>query len=92
MNQNPTSYPPLPTGILPEHFSTYLPISLPPNMLTHHISEIFYKTPPMPPLATIAIVSPGDMGSAIAKLLIAHNYRVVTNVSDRRCLSSPPPL
>lgn len=36
-----------------------------------------------PPHATIAIISPGDMGSAIAKLLIAHNYRVITNVSDR---------
>ncbi|MCJ1322621.1 hypothetical protein MMC15_007970 [Xylographa vitiligo] len=35
------------------------------------------------PLATVAILSIGDMGLGIAKLLTASNYRVVTNVSDR---------
>ncbi|MCJ1478422.1 hypothetical protein MMC13_007102 [Lambiella insularis] len=34
-------------------------------------------------LATIGILSIGDMGLGIAKLLIANNYRVVTNASDR---------
>ena len=36
------------------------------------------------PLATVAILSIGEMGLGIAKLLAAHNYRVITNVSDRR--------
>lgn len=35
-------------------------------------------------LATVGILSIGDMGVGIAKLLIAHNYRVVTNVEGRR--------
>jgi hypothetical protein len=38
----------------------------------------------MPPLATVGILSIGEMGMGIAKLLIAHNYRVVTNVEGRR--------
>lgn len=33
---------------------------------------------------TIGILSLGDMGAGIARLLIANKYRVVTNVSDRR--------
>jgi 3-hydroxyisobutyrate dehydrogenase-like beta-hydroxyacid dehydrogenase len=32
---------------------------------------------------TIAILSIGQMGVGIASLLITHNYRVITNVSDR---------
>ena len=36
------------------------------------------------PLATLGILSIGDMGVGIARLLTAHNYRVVTNASDRR--------
>jgi 3-hydroxyisobutyrate dehydrogenase-like beta-hydroxyacid dehydrogenase len=32
---------------------------------------------------TIAILSIGQMGLGIASLLIAHNYRVITNVGDR---------
>lgn len=36
------------------------------------------------PLATVAILSVGDMGVGIAKVLIAHDYRVITNASDRR--------
>jgi 3-hydroxyisobutyrate dehydrogenase-like beta-hydroxyacid dehydrogenase len=32
---------------------------------------------------TIAILSIGQMGLGIASLLLAHNYRVITNVSDR---------
>jgi 3-hydroxyisobutyrate dehydrogenase-like beta-hydroxyacid dehydrogenase len=35
------------------------------------------------PHATIAILSIGQMGLGIANLLRAHNYRVITNVSDR---------
>jgi hypothetical protein len=41
------------------------------------------------PRATVAVVSIGEMGLGIAKLLKAHNYKVITNVSDRRCVSSP---
>lgn len=38
----------------------------------------------MAPLATVGILSIGDMGMGIAKLLIAKNYRVVTNLEGRR--------
>lgn len=38
----------------------------------------------MAPLATVGIISIGEMGMGIAKLLIAHDYRVVTNVVGRR--------
>jgi len=34
-------------------------------------------------LATLGIISIGDMGLGIAKLLLASNYRVITNVSNR---------
>ena len=37
-----------------------------------------------PPLATVGIASIGEMGLGIAKLLTAHSYRVLTNVSGRR--------
>lgn len=37
----------------------------------------------MTPLATVGIASIGEMGLGIAKLLSAHNYRVMTNVSGR---------
>ncbi|TVY24067.1 hypothetical protein LHYA1_G006966 [Lachnellula hyalina] len=37
----------------------------------------------MVPLATVAILSIGEMGMGIAKLLVAHNYRVVTNLEGR---------
>jgi predicted dinucleotide-binding enzyme len=36
------------------------------------------------PLATVAILSIGSMGVGVARLLLAHNYRVITNASDRR--------
>ena len=36
------------------------------------------------PLATVGILSIGDMGVGMARLLIANSYRVVTNASDRR--------
>ena len=42
----------------------------------------------MAPLATVGILSIGDMGMGIAKLLIARNYRVVTNLEGRRYLIS----
>ncbi|RMY77436.1 hypothetical protein D0863_01323 [Hortaea werneckii] len=35
------------------------------------------------PIATVGILSIGDMGVGTARLLIANNYRVVTNASDR---------
>lgn len=35
-------------------------------------------------LATVGIASIGDMGGGIARLLSAHNYRVLTNLSGRR--------
>ncbi|EPE25826.1 6-phosphogluconate dehydrogenase C-terminal [Glarea lozoyensis ATCC 20868] len=35
------------------------------------------------PLATVGILSIGEMGTGIAKLLIAHNFRVVTNLEGR---------
>lgn len=35
------------------------------------------------PLATVGILSIGSMGVGVAQLLSAHNYRVVTNASDR---------
>jgi len=38
----------------------------------------------MAPLATVGILSIGDMGVGISRLLIAHNYRVVTNIEGRR--------
>ncbi|KAL3424711.1 6-phosphogluconate dehydrogenase [Phlyctema vagabunda] len=37
----------------------------------------------MPPLATVGILSIGEMGMGIAKLLIAHDYHVVTNIEGR---------
>ncbi|KAB8299073.1 hypothetical protein EYC80_001196 [Monilinia laxa] len=37
----------------------------------------------MSSLATVGIVSIGEMGMGVAKLLIAHNYRVVTNIEGR---------
>lgn len=43
-----------------------------------------HSTPSMAPLATVGILSIGEMGVGIAKLLIAHNYRVVTNIVGRR--------
>ena len=41
-----------------------------------------------PESVTIGIVSIGEMGMGIAKLLKAHKYRVVTSVSDRRSAMS----
>jgi 3-hydroxyacyl-CoA dehydrogenase len=38
-------------------------------------------------LPTVGIISMGDMGSGIARLLVAHRYPVVTNVSDRSCVA-----
>ncbi|KAF2703914.1 6-phosphogluconate dehydrogenase C-terminal domain-like protein [Pleomassaria siparia CBS 279.74] len=35
------------------------------------------------PLATIGVLSIGQMGLGIAKLLVAHNYTVLTNVANR---------
>jgi len=36
------------------------------------------------PLATIGILSIGDMGIGIARLLLANDFAVITNASDRR--------
>src|SRR4051812_20206452 len=38
---------------------------------------------PSPPLATIAIISIGQMGLGIANLLRSHNYRIITNLTSR---------
>lgn len=38
----------------------------------------------MAPLATVGVLSIGDMGVGIARLLMAHNYRVITNIEGRR--------
>jgi len=46
----------------------------------------------MSPLATVGILSIGEMGMGIAKLLIAHNYRVVTNLEGRRYVLLAPYL
>ncbi|KAI4703351.1 hypothetical protein J4E81_002229 [Alternaria sp. BMP 2799] len=35
------------------------------------------------PLATVAIISIGQMGLGIAALLTSHNYRITTNISGR---------
>jgi hypothetical protein len=35
-------------------------------------------------LATVGILSIGEMGLGIAKLLVAHDYRVLTNITGRR--------
>lgn len=43
-------------------------------------SEPFKMTTP---LASVGIMSIGEMGLGIAKLLIAHDYRVVTNIAGR---------
>lgn len=43
-------------------------------------------------LATLGILSLGDMGVGVAKLLVANNYNVITNASGRRYIkphSSP---
>lgn len=37
------------------------------------------------PMATIGVISIGEMGLGIAKLLKASGYRVVTNATGRRC-------
>lgn len=42
------------------------------------------------PLATLGILSIGDMGVGIARLLIANNYSVITNASDRRYVGPLP--
>ncbi|KAF1934003.1 6-phosphogluconate dehydrogenase C-terminal domain-like protein [Didymella exigua CBS 183.55] len=34
-------------------------------------------------LATVAVISIGQMGLGVASLLLAHDFRVITNVSDR---------
>lgn len=36
------------------------------------------------PLASVGILSIGDMGLGIAELLIAHNYQVLTSTTGRR--------
>jgi len=36
------------------------------------------------PHATLGLLSVGEMGLGVARLLTAHNYRVITNISGRR--------
>lgn len=40
------------------------------------------------PLATVGILSIGDMGLGVAKLLLAHGFDVVTNITGRRYVYS----
>jgi hypothetical protein len=47
------------------------------SLFKHHNSRM------AAPLATVAILSIGQMGLGVAKLLVAHKYRVLTNVSNR---------
>ena len=54
-----------------------------PTLLERQLHK--YNT--MAPLANIGIISIGDMGLGIAKLLAAHNYQVLTNVTGRRYIS-----
>jgi len=49
----------------------------------HQVSEVVLHKM-TPPLATVGILSLGDMGINVAKLLIAKNYKVVTNLEGRR--------
>lgn len=44
------------------------------------------------PLATVGILSIGDMGMGVAKLLLAHRFRVVTNAQGRRYALKYPVL
>lgn len=39
-------------------------------------------------MATLGILSIGEMGLGVAKLLVAHNYRVITNTVGRRLVTS----
>jgi len=39
---------------------------------------------PSKPLAKIGVLSIGDMGEGIAKLLVAHGFAVATNATGRR--------
>lgn len=67
-------------------------ISSPLILFTDSKLEVYFKNRDeitnyelkMPPLATVGILSIGEMGMGIAKLLVAHNYRVVTNLEGRR--------
>jgi len=40
---------------------------------------------------TIGIISLGDMGSGLARLLVAHGYPVTTNISGRRHVPTTNP-
>jgi 3-hydroxyisobutyrate dehydrogenase-like beta-hydroxyacid dehydrogenase len=44
------------------------------------------------PLATVGIISIGDMGMGVAKLLLASGYRVITTLSGRRYVTKPGAL
>lgn len=59
----------------------YLPLSA--SRTNQTLSETIAKMK-----HTIAIISIGEMGLGVSRLLKAHGYRVVTNVSDRRSVSA----
>ncbi|KAK0729179.1 6-phosphogluconate dehydrogenase [Apiosordaria backusii] len=48
-----------------------------------HLDQVDFDALRKTHRGVIGIISMGDMGSGIARLLTAHNYAVVTNVSDR---------
>jgi hypothetical protein len=68
----------------PEHNST----SVPQNHLQSGM-EPESSSSSSPPKAIIGILSIGDMGMGIAKLLRAHNYSVITTALGRRQVLYP---
>lgn len=74
---------PIPVACLPPHEVTTLKVTIFRLCSTSTLSQI---SPIMatPTLATVGVFSIGEMGLGVAKLLITHNYRVVTNITGRR--------
>jgi hypothetical protein len=56
------------------------------NNLKGRLWRSVFRSTMTPALATVGILSIGEMGLGVANLLIAHNYRVVTNLEGRRYL------
>jgi len=84
---HPTSSPHA-TSLIAAKASAYTPSGITPqqSLVEHYTaftSSICLLLTIMSPSPTIAILSIGQMGLGIASLLLAHNYRVITNVSDR---------
>lgn len=56
----------------------------------NHKSTYPFNADTIMALATLGILSLGDMGVGIAKLLTANNYRVLTNATGRRYVKLKP--